>query len=92
MVRRGEEIREIAGQLGCSRNMMSLQHQCIAEICEQLKFAALASDWRALAKDAARDAASFADFEKVLASEQRARDERRINNLMKLATIPAIRR
>lgn len=71
---------------------MNLQHQRIAQMCEQLKFAALASDWPALAQDAARDEASFADFlEKVLASEQRARDERRVNTLMKLATMPVIK-
>lgn len=71
---------------------MNLQHQRIAQMCEQLKFARLASDWPALAQDAARDEASFADFlETVLASEQRARDERRVNTLMKLATMPVIK-
>lgn len=71
---------------------MNLQHQRIAEMCEQLKFARLAGEWPALAQDAARDEASFADFlEKVLASEQRARDERRVNTLMKLATMPVIK-
>lgn len=39
---------------------MSLQHDRIAELCEQLKFARLGSDWPALAQDAARDGASFA--------------------------------
>ena len=48
---------------------MSLQHERIAELCEQLKFARLGSEWPALAQDAASDGASFADFlEKVLAS------------------------
>ena len=71
---------------------MSLQHERIAELCEQLKFARLGSDWPALAQDAARDGASFADFlEKVLASEQVAREERKRTVLMRLATMPAIK-
>lgn len=71
---------------------MSLQHERISELCEQLKFARLASEWPALAQDAARDGASFADFlEKVLASEQVAREERKRTVLMRLATMPAIK-
>jgi len=71
---------------------MSLQHERIAELCEQLKFARLGSEWPALAQDAARDGASFADFlEKVLASEQVAREERKRTVLMRLATMPTIK-
>ena len=71
---------------------MSMQQQRIAEMCEQLKFVRLASDWPALAQDAAREEASFADFlEKVLASELAARDERRVAMLTKLATMPSIK-
>ena len=71
---------------------MSLQHDRIAELCKQLKFARLGSDWPALAQDAARDGASFADFlEKVLASEQVAREERKRTVLMRLATMPSIK-
>jgi DNA replication protein DnaC len=71
---------------------MSLQHQRIAELCEQLKMARLGSDWPALAQDAAREEASFADFlEKVLRSEVTARDERRLTVMTKLATMPAIK-
>ena len=71
---------------------MSLQHDRIAELCEQLKFARLGSDWPALAQDAARDGASFADFlENVLASEQVAREERKRTVLMRLATMPSIK-
>lgn len=71
---------------------MSLQHDRIAELCEQLKFVRLGSDWPALAQDAARDGASFADFlEKVLASEQQWREERKRTVLMRLATMPAIK-
>ena len=71
---------------------MSLQHDRIAELCEQLKFARLRSDWSALAQDAAHDSASFADFlEKVLASEQAARQERKRITLIRLATMPTIK-
>ena len=71
---------------------MSLQHDRIAELCEQLKLARLATDWPALAQDAARDGASFADFlEKVLVSENLARDERKRTTLTRLATMPAIK-
>jgi DNA replication protein DnaC len=71
---------------------MSLQHQRIAELCEQLKMARLGSDWPALAQDAAREEASFADFlEKALRSEVTARDERRLTVMTKLATMPAIK-
>jgi DNA replication protein DnaC len=71
---------------------MSLQHQRIVELCEQLKMARLGSDWPALAQDAARDEASFADFlEKALRSELTARDERRLTVMTKLATMPAIK-
>lgn len=71
---------------------MSLQHERIAELCEQLKLARLASHWPALAQDAAREEASFADFlEKVLASELAAREERKRTVLMRLATMPSIK-
>lgn len=71
---------------------MSLQHERIAELCEQLKFSRLASQWPALAQDAARTEASFADFlEGVLSSEIVARDERRSAILLKLATMPAVK-
>jgi DNA replication protein DnaC len=71
---------------------MSLQHDRIAELCEQLKLSRLVAQWPALAQDAARSEASFADFlEKVLASEIVARDERRANTLLKLATMPTVK-
>jgi DNA replication protein DnaC len=71
---------------------MSLQHERIAELCEQLKFSRLAAQWPALAQDAARTEASFADFlEGVLSSEIVARDERRSAILLKLATMPAVK-
>lgn len=71
---------------------MSLQHDRITELCEQLKFARLSSDWPALAQNAANAEASFADFlERVLASEVSAREERRRTVLLRLATLPAVK-
>lgn len=71
---------------------MNLQHERIAHLCEEFKFTRLATQWPALAQDAARTEASFADFlEQVLASEIVARDERRSTTLLKLATMPAVK-
>jgi DNA replication protein DnaC len=71
---------------------MSLQHDRISALCEQLKLARLGAEWSALAQDAARSEASFADFlEKVLVSELGARHERRANTLLKLSTMPAVK-
>ena len=72
--------------------MTTLQAERIAALCEQLKLARLSAEWPALAQDAARSQASFADFlERVLASEIVARDERRTTTLLRLATMPAIK-
>ncbi len=71
---------------------MNLQNQRIAALCEQLKMASVAADWPALAQDAARQEASFADFlERVLASEWTAREQRKREMLLKLATLPGIK-
>lgn len=72
--------------------MSGLQHDRIAAMCERLKFARLQAEWPALAQDAARDEASFADFlEKALTVECRGRDERRNSTLLKMATMPAVK-
>ena len=72
--------------------MMTLQTERITALCEQLKLMRLGSEWPALAQDAAREEASFADFlERVLASEIVARDERRYTTLLRLATMPAVK-
>ena len=71
---------------------MNLQHERIAALCEQLKMACLASEWPALAQQAARDEASFADFvEKLLQCESAAREQRKRTTLMKLATMPTVK-
>jgi DNA replication protein DnaC len=71
---------------------MNLQDQRIGALCEQLKMASVATDWPALAQDAAREEASFADFlERVLTSEWTAREQRKREMLLKLATLPGIK-
>lgn len=71
---------------------MNLQHERIAELCEQMKFAGLATDWPALAQQAADTEASFADFlERALKAEYEARQQRKRQTLLKLATLPAIK-
>jgi DNA replication protein DnaC len=57
-----------------------------------MKFARLHAEWPAIAQHAAQQQASFADFlEQVLAAEARARQERKVATLMKLATMPALK-
>ena len=71
---------------------MNLQHERIARLCEQLKLTRLGSEWSALAQEAARDEASFADFiEKALASELVAREERKRVTMLRLATMPGVK-
>lgn len=71
---------------------MNLQHERIAELCDQMKFAGLATDWPALAQQAADAEASFADFlERALKAEYEARQQRKRQTLLKLATLPAVK-
>lgn len=71
---------------------MNLQHERIGALCEQLKFARLQAEWSGLAQEAAREQLSFADFlERLLGAEARARHERKVSTLMKLATMPAVK-
>jgi DNA replication protein DnaC len=71
---------------------MNLQHQRIEALCAQMKFARLHTEWPAIAQRAAQEQASFADFlERVLDAETRARHERKVSTLTKLATMPAIK-
>jgi len=71
---------------------VNLQHQRIEALCAQMKFARLHAEWAAIAQHAAQQQASFADFlERVLDAEVRARHERKVATLMKLATMPALK-
>ena len=71
---------------------MNLQHERIEALCEQLKFARLQTEWPAIAQQAAKEEASFADFlERLLGAEARARHERKVSTMMKMATMPTIK-
>jgi DNA replication protein DnaC len=71
---------------------VDLQHARIAALCGQLKFARLQSAWPELAHKAAEQHSSFAEFlERLLSAEASARQERKVNVLMKLATMPAVK-
>lgn len=71
---------------------MNLQHARIAHLCEQLKFTRLQTAWPDVAQQVAKEDASFADFlERVLDAEASARQERKVDMLMKLATMPTIK-
>jgi DNA replication protein DnaC len=71
---------------------MNLQHSRIAERCEALKLQRMAAEWPAVAAEAARTEASFADFlERLLNTETDAKAERQRQTLLKLATLPTIK-
>jgi DNA replication protein DnaC len=71
---------------------MNLQHERIEALCAQLKFARLHTEWPAIAQHAAQEQASLADFlERLLDAETRARHERKVATLMKLATMPVVK-
>lgn len=70
---------------------MNLQHERIGALCAELKLSVQAQ-WPALAQEAAKSEASFADFlERVLTCEQAARQERRRATLLKFAGMPAVK-
>jgi len=72
---------------------MNLQQDRIASTCERLGLHRMAVEWTGLAQDAARKEVSYADFlEQLLAIENGARLERQRDTLMKLATLPSVRR
>jgi len=71
---------------------MNLQHERIGALCAQLKLERLGRDWSALAQEAARSEASYADFlEKLLTTQVEAAGERQRQTLLKLATLPGIK-
>ena len=71
---------------------MIQQQERITALCEQLKMTCLAAEWPALAQQAARREASFADFlEKLLDCELAAGEQRKRTTLPKLATLSAVK-
>src|SRR4029453_1958120 len=94
---RGADREPAASAVGVRRaavagGRMNLQHARIAQLCEQLKFTRLQTVWPDAAQKAAKGDSSFADFlEEVLDAEASARQERKVDMLLKLATMPAIK-
>lgn len=71
---------------------MNLQHERIGALCARLKLERIERDWGALAQEAARTEASYADFlEQLLATQVEAAGERQRQTLLKLATLPSIK-
>lgn len=71
---------------------MNLQHERIGALCAQLKLERVGAEWPGVAERAAREQASFAQFlERLLETESVARDQRKQQVLLKLATLPAVK-
>lgn len=71
---------------------MNLQHLRIESLCQQFKLDTFATDWPALAQQAAEKETSYADFlEQLLLSEDRARNERRRQALLHQSGLPAVK-
>lgn len=71
---------------------MSLQHERIVELCEQLKLDQVAQHYPVCAQQAVSEDASFSDFlEQLLGAELSARSERSRSMLTRLAGFPAIK-
>lgn len=71
---------------------MNLQHERIGALCAQLKLERIGVEWPGVAERAARDETSFAQFlEQLLEVESAARDQRKQQVLLKLATLPAVK-
>lgn len=71
---------------------MSLQHAHIDTLCQQFKLDTIATEWPGLAQHAAENSSSYADFlEQALKTEERARQERRRQTLLKLSGLPSVK-
>lgn len=72
--------------------MSTLQHQRIAELCEQFRLERIAAEWPALAQKTIDDTASLGDFlEQLLKLEVDSRDERRRQTLLRLSGLPVVK-
>ena len=71
---------------------MKLQDERIVGLCEALQLPIVATDYGAIAQDAATQSATFSDFlERLLKTELDARHERARQTLLRFATLPAIK-
>ncbi|WP_447835703.1 IS21-like element helper ATPase IstB [Aeromonas salmonicida] len=72
--------------------MNALQHQRIAELCEQFRLDRIAFEWPALAQQAIDNASSLGDFlEQLLKLESDSRDERRRQRPLRLSGLPVVK-
>jgi DNA replication protein DnaC len=71
---------------------MNLQHERIAELCEELRLLAVLEHYAPLAQSAVEEQKSFADFlESVLSAEKATRHHRTRSTMTRLAGFPAIK-
>jgi len=71
---------------------MNLQQERIEYLCRQLRLESVASQYAALAQEAARDEQPYSDFlEKLLERETQIRQERTREILLRMAGFPAIK-
>lgn len=72
---------------------MSIQHQRVVELCNELRLGGIAAQYTALAQKAAEKQLSFTDFvEELLAAERESRRARAREMFARIAGFPAIKR
>jgi DNA replication protein DnaC len=71
---------------------MSIQHQRVIELCNELRLGGIAAQYTALAQKAAEKRSSFTDFvEEMLAAERESRRARAREMFARIAGFPAIK-
>jgi DNA replication protein DnaC len=71
---------------------MSLQHQRVVELCNELRLGGIAAQYTALAQNAAEKGTSFTDFvEELLVAERESRRARAREMFARVAGFPAIK-
>jgi DNA replication protein DnaC len=71
---------------------MSLQHQRVVELCNELRLGGVAAQYTALAQKASEKSTSFTDFvEELLAAERESRRARAREMFARIAGFPAIK-
>src|SRR6516225_8433268 len=71
---------------------MSIQHQRVVELCNELRLGGIAAQYSALAQKAAEKQISFTDFvEELLAAERESRRARAREMFARIAGFPAIK-
>ena len=71
---------------------MSIQHQRVVELCNELRLGGIAAQYTALAQNAAEKHISFSDFvEELLVAERESRRARAREMFARIAGFPAIK-